>query len=421
MIFLLVLVFLMTSAFAAISNPDIFSPAKIFLFFFMTFHLGILTADATQTTILMIMVVLSVGLVAVVIEAGRIKQVGSSALPAGRSVAPGASDSWKQAAFMWAVSVPALAAQAYMIVYFGGIEGYVNSIGLRVVEWAGLGWARTLIALLTPINMVYFALGARYRRGKRWWLLYGLHFLILLSIGFLSGSRSSILNIFTMQIIIYHYLRSNVKVQSAGLLAGALVLSAMLLGVVRESTRFDAGELVISSTSGRTLSFQSFYYGVDPLEIIARTEHLPLAHGMTFVSLVTNAVPRSIWPDKPLSGGVFFTRYYTGDAWEGYSNLTPTFLGEWIINFGWTAGIIGFFFSYLTLMFLIDRYYYRILTKASRDMSPALTVDLVIYAHILLTFVALMIGEVTNVVLNLILSQLIPLWAMRYYLKRSSA
>lgn len=422
MILLIVLVFLMVSAFAAISNPDIFSPAKIFLFFFMTFHLGVLTADVTQTTILMILVVLSVGLVAAVLEAGRVRQTGSSAIPADHTVErSGKPSDWGLTAFIWTVSIPALAAQAYMIQYFGGIEGYVNSIGLRVVEWQGLGWARTLIALLTPINMVYFALSVRQQRSKRWWLLYAVHFFILLSIGFLSGSRSSILNIFTMQVIIYHYLRSNVKVQIAGFLAVSLVLSAMLLGVIRESTRFDAGELVISSTSDRTLSFQSFYYGVDPLEIISRTEHIPLANGMTFVSLLTNIVPRALWPDKPLTGGVFFTRYYTGDAWEGYSNLTPTFLGEWVINFGWTAGVIGFFLSYALLMFMINRYYYRTIAKTSRELSAAASVDLVIYAHILLAFVALMIGEVTNVVLNLIVSQLIPLWAMRYYLKRSSA
>lgn len=420
MILLVSIVFVLVAAFAAISNPDIFSPTKIFLFFFLTFHLGALFQDVSQTTASLMLLVLSMGLVGAVLEAGRVRQNGHSAIPKNESIiAASASTNRRQTIFFWLISIPGIAAQIYMIQYFGGIEGYVNSIGLRVVEWAGLGWARILIGLLIPINMVYFALGMRQRRGMMWWLPYAVHLSILLFIGFLSGSRSSLLNIFAMQIIIYHYLRSNMRLQSAGLLAAGLVLSAMLLGVVRETTRFDGGELVFTAPGERTVSFQSFYYGVDPLEIIARTEHMPLAHGMTFVSLVTNIVPRAIWPDKPPSGGVFFTRYYTGDAWLGYSNLTPTFLGEWLINFGWAAGIVGFFFSYSVLMILlIKKYYFFIMSRVSRSSSLENSIDLVIYTHVMLALIALVTGEVTNVILNLVVSQLVPLWAIRYYLVR---
>ena len=422
MLFIVIIVFVLASMFSAISNPDLFSPSKLFLFFFLVFHVGGLFTDITETTTSLILVVLLVGLLIAFFEAGRIQQNRLAMVV--QPIPDGSTDSPPRdyALLLWLISLPGLAAQIYMIQHFGGIEGYVNSVGLRVVEWAGFGWARTLIAVLTPINMVYFAVGLRRRSGLAWWAFYGAHFLILLGIGLLSGSRSSLLNVFVMQILIFHYLRARVRGGQAVLLTGGLVLSAMALGVWRAAARFNEGVFTVTNASSdRALSFDSFYYGIQPLEIITRAEYMPLAHGSTFFSLLTNAIPRALWPNKPDSGGIFFTQNYAGDAWLGYSNLTPTFLGEWLINFGWVAGVIGFFICYSAIMFAVVRYYMRVTQKIAMERSTSTAIDLVIYVHVALAFVALMVGETTNVVLTLVVTQLIPLWIIRAYIRRVEA
>jgi oligosaccharide repeat unit polymerase len=238
--------------------------------------------------------------------------------------------------------------------------------------------------------------------------------------GALSGSRSSLLNIFLMQFIVYHYVRSNVSVAKASLLAVALMLTAMTLGVVRNTIRYSAGEFSTAGASTDTFSFAAFTYGVYPLEVIATTQYMPLAEGSTFLSAVTNVIPREIWPQKPDTGGVFFTENYLEDAWQGYSNITPTFLGEWLINFGWFAGIIGYMTSFGLLLYFTVRYYFYVLREASSDSSELVAIDVVIYVHFLLAVVGLMVGELTNVVVTLVVSQLLPLLGIRQYMKWTS-
>jgi hypothetical protein len=418
MIFTVVIFFLFAAMLAATSNPDIFSPAKLFLFFFLSFHVGALFTEITVLTSVLILLVLAVGIWAIVLEAGRVRRSATYSRPA-------RADEHEQkrdyALFLWAISVPPLLVQFYMIQHFGGMEGYIRSLGFRVVEWAGFGWARVMIALFVPINLVYFALGLHQRRKALWWAFYAGHFLILLGMAALSGSRSSLLNIFLIQFILYHYVRAAVKPGHASLLATGLMLAAMVLGVYRNRVRYDeTGFSAAYSGSGNTLSFASFNYGVEPLEVIATSSFMPLAHGSTFFSLITNAIPRNFWPDKPESGGVFFTKNYLGDAWMGYSNLTPTFLGEWLINFGWIAGIIGFFISYSAIFLFCGKYYFSILERLKHKPSDRTAIDVVIYVHVILAVIGLMVGETTNVVLTLVVSQLIPLWAIRYYVKRVS-
>ncbi|WP_106640330.1 O-antigen polymerase [Allosphingosinicella vermicomposti] len=416
MIFVVVVLFAMSAMFSAVSNKDVFAPSKLFLVFFLAFHVGALFSDIDTRTATLLTVVLSVGALAVFFEADRVHRFRPKLNDTGGQEAQGGI---KDATLLlWIASTPSLAAQFYMIDHFGGIAGYVASLSSRVSDWAGLGAARALIALMGPINLLYFALGLSQRKGFQWWAIYALHFFVVLGIGIMSGSRSSLLNIFALQIIVFHYLRTPIKPRQAVLIAGGLLLAAMSLGVVRETVRLDSGGTLTTNTSDRTLSFASFYYGVEPLEIISKTEYLPLAHGTTFLSLITNPIPRSIWPDKPDTGGTFFTKSYTNDAWGGLSNLTPTYIGEWIINFGWIGGIIGFCVTYFTMMIYLIHYYIRTMTRLNHDTSDVTVTGFVIYVYVAWSFMALMTGEFTNIILSMLLFQIIPLWLLREVLSR---
>jgi len=114
---------------------------------------------------------------------------------------------------------------------------------------------------------------------------------------------------------------------------------------------------------------------------------------------------------------VFFTVNYAGDAWMGLSNLTPTFLGEWIINFGYFWGIAGFFLAYGLIQHGLIRWYSRLLRNPARRRDRLFAVDVVIYIHVVWAAVALMVGEFTNIGLGFVLTQLIPLFALRIALR----
>ncbi len=413
MLFIIWLVFLLLAAFAVLSNKDIFSPGKLYLFFYMAFHIGMLSVETSTLTQVLMFCVLCVAVVPIFLEG----TTGMTALAVPRQISTRPPLAAKdRAPFFWVLSLAPIYAQLYMIQEFGGFEGYLSSVQLRVVEWAGYGWLRSVISLLLPINTAYFAIGLVQNRQKGWWAAYAAHFALLIGISAMSGSRSAILNIFLLQIVIYHYCRARVRWHVGVGMAVALVLAAMVLGAIRETFRYSSsGEMWRQNAGDRLFSIEQFYYGVDPLQIVAATEHLPLAHGSTFLSLFTNVIPRTLWPDKPDTGGAFFTKYYAGDAWGGYSNLTPTFLGEWIINFGWVVGISGFFIAYTLILLAMLRYYRRVVPMVSADRSDRNAINAVLYATVVLASVALMTGELTNVVLTVLVTQVIPLLAIRWY------
>jgi hypothetical protein len=414
-LFVIAILFLLGGSIAVTSNSDTFSPAKFFVAFYLLFHVGAYFDPPSQEALILASLPLVLSVVFVFYEATRVQY-----LPSAASLVPKPlSDrgSYVVPLVIWGLSLPSLIAQMVMIDEFGGISGYVASINTRVVDWSGLGWARVLIGMLTAVNVAFFAIGVSRRRSTTWWALYGAHFLMVLAFGLLSGSRSGTLNVVALLIFSLHYIRRPVAMPTAAGAGVALIGLASLLGVARNGFRLEDGEFTTGfQNSTEAFSFNSFSYGVEPLKIITDTYSLILAHGSTFASLLTNAIPRSIYPDKPDTGGVFFTKNYVGDAWEGYSNLTPTFLGEWIINFGYLAGIIGFFISLGVIMLLLERAYCRLLRDPRRHRDEVFAVDVVIYLHVLWSAVGLVVGEVTNVVLGLVLNSLLPLFVIRLWM-----
>lgn len=415
MIFVLTLFLVVGGIVAVTSNPDTFSPAKFFLLFFFLFHLGAVIEPPSIATLALISVPLFLILLLCFVEA---IQTQYTPAPVELVRLPwGGKPDYAIPVFIWIITIPSVFAQFYMIVQFGGIDGYVTSIGTRVVDWSGFGWARVLIALSSPLNVAFLAIGLARKRSTLWWTLFCVHLAFVLAVGFLSGSRSGLLNVLALLACVYHYLRRPIHVAFAAGLVLLLVGLSSLLGVARNNFKLQDGEVTtgLQSTT-ESFSFNSFYYGIEPLELITAMPQLVLANGMTFISLFTNAIPRSFYPEKPETGGIFFTKNYAGDAWEGYSNLTPTFLGEWIINFGYLVGILGFFLTYGGMIYFVLHRYISLLRNPLRERNEIFALDVAIYIHILWTFVGLMIGELTSVVLGLVLNILVPLFLLRLWL-----
>jgi len=416
MLLLIAILFFVGGAIAVTSNGDTFSPAKFFIAFYLLFHIGAFFEPPDAFVVGLIALPLFLAVLMALNEATQTQY-----LPSAKQAIPPAlprSVDYRSVLVLWALSVPSLFAQYVMISELGGIEGYVQSIGTRVQDWSGFGWARTLIGIMSALNIAYFAIGLVRRRGGVWWALFALHFIATFTLGFGSGSRGGMLNILALLAITLHYLRRPISLSLASILVAALIGTASIIGVARSNLKIQDGQLTTGlATSTESFSFNSFFYGVEPIAIIANTPHLVLAKGSTFLSFFTNAIPREIYPDKPDTGGVFFTVNYAGDAWMGLSNLTPTFLGEWIINFGYFWGIAGFFLAYGLIQHGLIRWYSRLLRNPARRRDRLFAVDVVIYIHVVWAAVALMVGEFTNIGLGFVLTQLIPLFALRIALR----
>ncbi len=403
--------FVVVFLWALVSNPDLFSPAKFFLFSFLVFHLGALTHEYPYELWSLMLLVLLVGATTVLFEAlsplpPRVRY----ALELRRHVDPPHLLPW-----IWGLSLPALAAEAYLVWKLGGLQAYVNLIGNRVIEFRGYGAVITLSGWLVTFNLAYFAVGLSRPRSWLWWSLYSVHFVMALMVGLLSGSRSGFLTVFVMQLFCYHYIRGRVRLMRALPIAVALVLAALLLGMVRNAVKFENGTLSTGLNSNRTqtLEYGTFQYGVQPLQILLDADYVKPAYGMTLLSVVTNVVPREWWPDKPDTGGVFFTKQYMHNAWGGASNLTPTLLGEGIINFGWAAGIALYLCVYPLLMYFLVAYYRRVVVWARAAGGTAGAIELTMYVCVMWAIVGLMIAEVTTTVQSLVTTRILPLLLLR--------
>jgi hypothetical protein len=213
-----------------------------------------------------------------------------------------------------------------------------------------------------------------------------------------------------------------VKIAYALSIGVALIGFAMIIGVLREGVKLDDSQISTGLDSNDpVLTMSIFNYGVQPLHILLSAGDLQLANGSTLLSVLTNPIPRNWWPEKPDTGGVFFTKKYTDDAWDGASNLTPTFLGEGVINFGWLGGLVFYLVLDLLLMYFVVHRYKTTLARLRPPPTAATAIDLVIYVLLMWTAVALLAGEVTNTVQTLLVTQLAPAFVLRHILATRAA
>ena len=397
------------SVFVAIrTNTDIFSPAKYYLLNFLVFYSGAWFEDQEIALWGCILLVLLIGSITVALESGIRPFPRRMAFNKESLISE--SLTW----WLWLLSLPGILSQLYIVTWVGGIEDYINILHYRVEAFSGLGWVRILTQTLSVINLVYFSLGLMGGRPLYWWSGFTIHLLLTASIGILSGSRSGLLNIFVSMLFCFHYLRFRIPAIYILMFAFTLVLTAGIMGALREQVKVSEGEFYTSSENeGLTIKTNIFFNGVEPLEILIKSELEDLAWGSTFLTAFTHLIPRVVWPGKPDSGGVFFTKIYTGDAWQGRSNLAPTFLGELVINFDWAAGIFMFIILYCLIMVAIVKLYNSFLKSMAIKSGKDLVLSVVWYNSILFAGVALMTGEFTNTLHIFFLTKAIPLILLR--------
>ncbi|MFS0821481.1 O-antigen polymerase [Bacillus sp. 1P02SD] len=390
-----------------IKNRDILSPAKYYLFNIGLYFAAIFYKPYSVSIYFVYLLFLIIGFILIIFEPinndikyNKVDKRNFSYL--------NKFNMRRAFRIIWFLSIIPIGAQLYLIYYMGGLQGYINKLGLRVVEWQGMGIVLEMINLFSILNIFYFSLMICYSKPKKFdWLKYLLHFIVLLTIGFLSGSRGGLLSNIVLMVIVYNYLRSKISIKAIATIAIVLILVASVLGIARNGYKLtDEGFSSGITNNDELFSLEHFEYGITPLELIYSSSSplYELQYGFTFLTPVTNLIPRKIWPNKPDTGGLVFTKIYTGNAWGGYSNLAPGIIGEGVINFGRTFGTLAGIAIFMAVMFWVYLLYKRITSKLSSEKINLKTIALLVfYSFVITTVPGLVQSEWTNTMLSVFL------------------
>jgi oligosaccharide repeat unit polymerase len=249
--------------------------------------------------------------------------------------------------------LPALLLKIKMILDEGGLVAYLMSLAFRVGDLEGRGW---VLVVFSSVQIIYvyfcylFMVDFRKTSPKIFLLL--LSTSVFLFVSLTSGSRSSLLIPLVTIIITRHFIIKKIGTIS---IIGCLFLFLAFIAFYG-AFRNNFGGDDFSEFSLAKLEFSHFYYGTNPLEILARNQINEPLLGATYATLITNFVPRVIYPEKPDTGGLVFTKIYTGDQWGGMSNLAPGSFVEGAMNFGLIPGFI--FGGLLTVVIMSSAVYF---------------------------------------------------------------
>ena len=352
MIFILLLIAL---GLCFASNRDVFSPGKFYHAYLLIFFVDIFLSEQLGYIYVIYLGFIFGGMLFSMLEASVVSSRQFSRIPPKRSwiVPPHFT------LVLWLLSVVPLLSQLYLIHCTGGFASLARVISHRVVEWRGMGALLMLITLISPINVVYFAIGliSIKRRAGVWWALYVAHLLLFAVIAALQGSRGFILGQVLLMMVAVNYLRGPIKLRSAFIGGAVLLVSAALLGAIRNNLTALHDLDSLKDMRGGIVNLKMFSYGIDPLNTIFADDFSEFQYGKTFLTPLTNYVPRQIWPEKFESGGVVLTKFWLGYDYTGLTHMSPGIVAESILNFGYPVGIL-WGFSMLALVILLSVRFY---------------------------------------------------------------
>ncbi|MCA4001957.1 oligosaccharide repeat unit polymerase [Vibrio vulnificus] len=338
--------FLFLIVFSFYRNIDVFSPSKVYLVIFATFFGEVFWKVQVDLVINLIIFSLLIFSLLIILLESHVPIINN-----GRGFSFDSRKIKKIVFKLWVCSAVPIIAQLYLLSKFGGLELFVSSIGGRVVEWQGLGPIISLIKLLNILNYIYFIIIVKSSPSRLNKVLFLSHFVIFIFVALLSGSRSNLLWNFVFMLVFYHYSVKNTNVVKASILFLLVLTLAMIIGVARSGYSIEDGKLKSGvDLQEKVLNMSNFKYGLQPLHKILEFDEISNPQlGLTYLTAITNLVPRSIWPGKPDTGGVIITRDYFDDPFGGFSNYTTGLFPEAIINFGF---VVGFIFAIVLISFM---------------------------------------------------------------------
>ena len=394
--FSLFILLLAAVAFCFACNRDIFSPAKFYHAYLGVFFAAIFFSEHSGYIYAVYFGFILAGMLLSLLEAHVLARRDVRWTPLRTfTLAPR-----RFVVILWGLTAIPILSQFYLIHTTGGWTALAMTIAHRVAVWQGLGPVLMLISMMAPINLVYLAVGLVY--GKRhpglWWVFYGLHLLLFLFTALLLASRGFFLGQLVLMMLVYNYLRKPVKLKYALCVGAVLLFVAAFLGTVRNNVTRLAHVEKLADLEGEALNMRMFSYGVNPMDIVFSRDFADYQYGKTFLTPITNFIPRRIWPGKFESGGVVLTKFWLGHRYTGLTNMSTGLVTESILNFGYPLGIlVGF--AFLLFVVLVTLRWYAHLRSHLGSLTGLRRVYLVcIYAYIAQIGGNLLCGELQSCV-----------------------
>ncbi|MNK96209.1 hypothetical protein D3C87_1164790 [compost metagenome] len=390
-------------------NPDPFSPIKIYIVFNTFFYADIFFGEHNFLVRAIYLAQCSIILICGFFEP---KGVGLN----WEGVRKQAVKTKKMVLLVWVLSVFPIATQLMVIGELGGVASAISNIALRVKYFEGRGYILIINSSFIVLNLIHFC-AVLISKSKRNLILYVFHFSILVLIGLLSGSRSFIVMTLLAAVVIYSYLFKRIKKSKLLLIFFAFASLVAILGELRNTVSV-ADDVVSFENYGSSggLEGSHFKYGLIPLDIITASNLSELQWGKTYLSLLTNFIPRAINSDKLESGGVYFTRVYADNAWGGDSNLATGAVTEGIINFGFGFGLI-FGLAGIFVFYILGILAYKKLIL--RGMNEKTFMFLIPYIYFILLAARYSYSEFSYVIFSFVLTVIFPWYLFRFLYGKS--
>ena len=363
MLYLIIFSFIFSVVLSFHKNSEIFTPSKFYFLFLFLYFFDIFVSPQIFAVYIIYLVYIFLGIILILIEQKLIGNFKFHIDILRNLKKPTLLNPNPIFISLLFLTLIPLLSQLYMISLAGGLQAYFISMKLRVISWSGLGYIYIFRDFLPIINLFFFIvlLMFKFKSKKFWAIIYIFHLILTLAIGAMSGSRSAILNTIVFNIVAFHFIIKEVKKRSIIFFSILLLLFSTILYNARQQVSFDDGSLnflnkdfsLVDSLKEKTTSI----YGIIPLIIIYEKEYKNFNYGSTYLTTITNYIPKFIWPSKPSSSGVLLTKFYYGGLYEGSTNFSTGFITEGIMNFGYVLGpFIGSFFFITICCFVLIFY-----------------------------------------------------------------
>jgi len=256
------------------------------------------------------------------------------------------------------------------------------TVGMAIRGSALMHWRLLGISLPHAFIIVFMALVwlRKLNAGTVDYVLLSVIFFISCFIPFIASTRTPILEVLIVLVMLRHYLVKETNLAKLVLIGFA---GMMVIGTLGELRR-NPDKLVLASVSASVDSVVGSAYFVDLGKTSIVVNRVPSSvdylYGSSLVSIGLTLVPRQLWPDKP----VVRIGFFVGQEIIRLNNRTgipPGFVAETYLNFGYW----GIFPMFFLLGCLMRKIYDQLLHQRNFKNTVTYVVGIVIVSLSLLS------------------------------------
>jgi hypothetical protein len=224
--------------------------------------------------------------------------------------------------------------------------------------------------------------------------------------------------------LLYHYIRRPITLKVALVGALSIFMIAAAIGVARNNLKWTDDGFQTGWKSGLPIGQKistitsSFRYGLIPLGYVYSYEPSNLQYGLSFVTPVTNIVPRGIWPSKPDTASMAMNKEYIEDRGPGPYQYPSGIIGFGIMNYGWILGPPVGFMVIVFFMVLAMKLYRDHIVQRDNTVSFPDTLKVILVIYYIQMVPGLVIGELANTIDEYLVAKVIPILILLLVIKK---